>query len=343
MKQDLLCSWLGLPTKDWPPDHYTLLGLSAGEVDLQRIERHVQERMAKLRCYQLSHPEEATEGMNRLAQAFISLTETASKSARPAEPARRNGPPAPPVAKSNGKKGPPPVRTKVTDDTAVLHRTQLDWRMTPPPLRASSVAEPPSAPPPAEAVPVGRLVTPAPEAEDLALIHELAQRSSEARTGLATLSALINRIDQTRLLLVAWQRLGIYLRKKRLSSTAENAEFTRLLAAIRDTMDVYPAFVGHPGKPGYRVVALARLAMTFDMYRIMDGGQRDDLLRDWDIGQRILLEHRRYLRLQFKAMHRKSNFGLAWRAVSTFIDDHPLLCLGGALALLGLCILLRTW
>ena len=35
--------------------------------------------MTKLRHYQLSFPEEATEGMNRLAEAFVTLTEACGK------------------------------------------------------------------------------------------------------------------------------------------------------------------------------------------------------------------------------------------------------------------------
>ncbi len=344
MNQELLCSWLGLASKEWPPDHYTLLGLRAGELDLQRIERQVQERMAKLRCYQLSHPEEATEGMNRLAQAFISLTEAASKAARPAPPVRRKVTPPAPQPRTNGKQSRPPAPAKRPDDTAILNQTKLDWRLTPPPIRAASSA-PPAVEEPPEPPPVGKLVTPPPAApavdEAAEMIRNLACQSPEARTGLATLAAVIDRVDQTRVLLRAWQRLGIYLRKKRLSA-AENAELPRLLATIGEVTEVYPAFVGHPGKPGYRVVAMARLAMTFDMFRNMDAGPREDLLRDWDIGQRILLEHRRFLRQQFKAMRSHSAMGLVMRAVSTVINDHPILFGAGAIALIGMAIVVRS-
>ena len=75
MNRDMICTWLGLADKRWPPDPYALLGLAPGDCDGPSIEKRVQERMAKLRCYQLSHPEEATEGMNRVAQAFIALIE----------------------------------------------------------------------------------------------------------------------------------------------------------------------------------------------------------------------------------------------------------------------------
>ena len=71
MNAELLRGWLGLAAADWPPDAHTLLGVKPGERDLARIEQKVQTRLAQLRCYQLSHPEEATEGMNRLAQAIL--------------------------------------------------------------------------------------------------------------------------------------------------------------------------------------------------------------------------------------------------------------------------------
>src|SRR4028118_1232981 len=83
---DILCKWLGLPGKCWPPDHYTLLGLAPGEINPEQIEQRVYDKMAKLRTHQISHPEEATEGMNRLAQAFISLTEVASRAPKPPAP-----------------------------------------------------------------------------------------------------------------------------------------------------------------------------------------------------------------------------------------------------------------
>ena len=44
MKQELLCTWLGLPTSAWPPDPWTLLGLPRGEHDLGRDHDHLRER-----------------------------------------------------------------------------------------------------------------------------------------------------------------------------------------------------------------------------------------------------------------------------------------------------------
>ena len=79
MSHELICSWLGLPPDCWPPDHYRLLGLPPGENDLALIEQRVHQRLDAVRRYQARHPEQATEAMNRLAQAFVCLTEPAAK------------------------------------------------------------------------------------------------------------------------------------------------------------------------------------------------------------------------------------------------------------------------
>ena len=136
MNHDKICAWLGLPTGHWPPDHYALLGLNPGEGDIVRIDQHVQERLAKLRCYQLSHPDQATEAMNRLAQAFLCLTDPAAKRAYDQATGFNGG----------------GVQTQVLvkpelllDDTAVGAKTHVDWQEAPPPVRNPESA-PPSQP-----------------------------------------------------------------------------------------------------------------------------------------------------------------------------------------------------
>ncbi|MBY0514997.1 MAG: hypothetical protein K2P78_13910, partial [Gemmataceae bacterium] len=85
MDHNQVRSWLGLPPGPWPPDHYTLLGLPAGRADPAAVEPVVLDRMDRLRPHQLLHPELVTEGMNRLAQALIALTDPAEKAAYDAE------------------------------------------------------------------------------------------------------------------------------------------------------------------------------------------------------------------------------------------------------------------
>src|ERR1700676_713642 len=79
MSHEIICAWLGLPADGWPPDHYRLLGLEPGEPDVSLIEQRVHQRLDSIRRYQMMHPEQATEAMNRLAQAFVCLTEPCAK------------------------------------------------------------------------------------------------------------------------------------------------------------------------------------------------------------------------------------------------------------------------
>jgi hypothetical protein len=98
MNHELICNWLGLADASWPPDHYRLLGLEPGESDVGRIEEQVHQRLESVRRYQLTHPELVTEAMNRLAQAFVCLTDSAAKRAYDiellgAEAVKEEGPP----------------------------------------------------------------------------------------------------------------------------------------------------------------------------------------------------------------------------------------------------------
>jgi hypothetical protein len=93
MNHDLICQWLDLPAGSWPPDHYTLLSLAPREADSRLIETRIHERMMRIRPYQLNHPDEATEVLNRLAAAFNCLTDPAAKQTYDASDLSR--PPAP--------------------------------------------------------------------------------------------------------------------------------------------------------------------------------------------------------------------------------------------------------
>ena len=120
MDSKIICKWLGIEA--WPPDHYALLGLKPGEGDVARLERQVQDRMAKLRCYQLAHPEEATEGMNRVAQAFIWVSESTFQDERFPVGSKKNKP-NPPLPKRQSSRRPRNARA------------DNDWKKTPPPVR----------------------------------------------------------------------------------------------------------------------------------------------------------------------------------------------------------------
>lgn len=81
MSRELICSVLGVPPESWPPNHYALIGLSPLEANPSRVEVRVQELSAKLRSFQLAHPDEVTDALNRLAQALVCLTDPAARTA----------------------------------------------------------------------------------------------------------------------------------------------------------------------------------------------------------------------------------------------------------------------
>ncbi len=251
MNGDLLCRWLGLAGKHWPVDAHTLLGVPPGETDLVRIETCVQKRMASLRCYQITHPEEATEGMNRVAQAFVTLSESAVKPAQS------------------------------MNDTVVGNSTQLDWNSAPPPVRREEPA--PS-------------VAPRRSDSTRETITSLARESPEAKAGLTTLQAVEERIAQTRGLARILDKVGHYFKDpKRPLAPAEERDLTAHMEALFDVMEEYPRFVGQPGQPGYRVVALARLQMTAQMFQALDRKQRALLAKDWRVSRQLLMTHRQFL------------------------------------------------
>ena len=329
MNQEMLCTWLGLPKTGWPPDACTLLGLPPGSHELPTIELRVQELMAKLRCYQISYPEEATEGMNRLAEAFLSLTETNGKHTAIEAPAK-----LPP---------PLPVR-EVRDETFISNKvdTKIDWRNEPPPVRGAVVEAHDAAEAPevveehesSEPILVARpFVAPAKPHRreiDWHQVRALATDSDEATSNLGTLDAVIARVELTRRLLHLWDKLGKHLHALPKKTSAKESElFASRLAGIADVMRAYPAILGQPGRPGYRVIVQARLKLPLASVRALTEEPRAELLFDWQAGRQVLLAHRRYLRQMFKSMRHRSTVGLMLHAIRAALNDYPWLTLLG--------------
>jgi hypothetical protein len=327
MNQEKLCTWLGLAKASWPPDPWTLVGLPRGKHDLSVVEERVQERMQTLRHYQLSYPEEATEGMNRLAEAFVTLAETCGRTALVA-----------PTRAPSSK-----------DETFINNQTKVDWRAEPPPVRKQEttptaeiigeehasgadilIAKPFMAP----AKPLHRKV-------DWKLVRELAEESEEATSNVGTIDAVIERAEATRRLLYAWEKIGKQMKDDAMKGTPKAGEqFARRFDEIAEEMKGYPAFLGHPGKPGYRVVVMARLRIPLPIVLAMTPDQREEMLFDWEVGYQVLRMHRKYLRKLFKMLRHRSTFGLVVHAVRAFLNDYPRATLIGiavvvVLALLG--------
>jgi len=322
MNADLLRGWLGLAEAAWPPDAHSLLGVRPGERDLAHIEHQVQERLAKLRCYQISHPEEATEGMNRLAQAFVRLMDGCPKAAM--------GGNAPAAAPANA-------------ETVVERKTKLDWQSAPPPVRepAGHIESAPIVVPRVNGQKVVPTAAPAPSAiANSQMIRQLAQQSAEARAGLGTLEAVVRRVDETRRVLIAWNNAGRWLRdpKRKLVKPADDLDLSRRLTAVNDALTDFPAIVGQPGMPGYRVAATARLRLNSLLVRGMDLPHRELLSLDWVNGRNVLFEYRRFLRQHFKALRHRGPVSLIMHALRWFVNDHPIVMALTVVILAGVAI-----
>jgi hypothetical protein len=341
MSHELICSWLGLPPESWPPDHYALLGLSLGEGDVEKIEEHVHERLMKVRRYQLSHPDQATEAMNRLAQAFTCLTDPEAKRAYDAallspQPVAVEEPPPvisvdepDPLAWLFGPWNqlttlPEPFPDPTKDFPAPSLRVQ-DWAKAPPPPRVSVRTAAPAVP----ADNGAPAITAAPAQDQVAEPAdrwvETARESRPARRGLGTKRALYQRLVSTRSLLWHWQQVGKFLGypERRLTRIAEAKELTRHLAAILELLPSFPPLLGRADQPGYLVIVMARWQLIIPTFRGLKHEQREALARHWRDGFELLKAHRRFLREELKAMRQTGLIGQALRAVRAVITDQP--------------------
>ncbi len=354
MNHELICSWLGLPADAWPPDHYRLLGLEPGESDLAVIEQRVHGRLDAVRGYQMMHPESATEAMNRLAQAFVCLTEPAAKRAYDqkllGERFRQTPPPPPPPPLPQREPAIPALSGASQLALATRHpvggslipaasgpRDPLVWLYTPgmngpgggtpppPPVRlptAPSLAVQP--PPPVErTTPPPPTLPPAPPPEPIDTVVQSARSSPQVQRGLATKRALYHRIARTRGLLNLWQRIGNHLvdAEKKLSKQ-EASELFKLVKELEDTLGDFP-LLGEAGQPGYLIINLTQL----DKARALQGlttSQRESLQRDWKAGQKFLEAHRNYLRGELRAHRKRGLIERTVRAARAYLNENPL-------------------
>ena len=294
MSHHLVCSWLGLSSSNWPPDHYTLLGLKAGESDQHQIEERVHERLMRLRQYQLNHPEEVTEAMNRLARAFSCLTDPTAKKAydawlsgpRVMEPAKRTASDncADPLAWLFGPWS--GLANARSNDNSNRHRL-ADWKDAPPPPRRPTTADPTPLPEPARFAANGAASPVVPPRDQMAAppasgpIDSFLQAAqcSRARRALTTRRALYHRMRATHRLIRAWEQAGKYVNRptRRLVRPRERAELARQLRLVGRLLESFPPLLGRLGQPGFWVVSLARHEMVVPIFRMLVPSQRETL------------------------------------------------------------------
>lgn len=317
MDHSLLRVWLGLPPGPWPPDHYTLLALRPGHGDPTAVEPLVLERMARLRPHQLLHPELVTEGMNRLAQALICLTDSVARAAYDAElglmpqPTPSRAPrvhpgPAPEteadfllLLRGLGEDSPRPA----TDAVPVVETVFAPGLPPPEPLPpAYEVVEPEPLPPAYELVPYEVVedpeVAPVPpyevvEAELVSapVVPAVPWRPANRRQLYARLVAL-------RRLLAAWGKLQPILANPRepldrpiqVLTLIEAAEEVRLLLMSQREI------IREMRRPGSLVVALVCQPLLLATLRTLLPDQRRAVAIDWRRAQRVLEQDQTRLR-----------------------------------------------
>ena len=296
MSHDLICSWLGLPAGVWPPDHYKLLDLNPGEPDQNLIEERVHQRLDTVRRYQMTHAEEATEAMTRIAQAFVCLSEPASK--RVYDVALL-GPAAAPET--------PPDAIPVAEpvEPLVLVYNPTGAEAAPPPVRRTG--EPQGS----ETIPVATV------AVIDALPAELPPIRVEPKR------QVYRSLAQARRLIELWNQAGKFLAspKRRLARTAEIDELLRVLNDVRKELETFAQVMGAPGQPGHAVLSL--LELTPPQFPGLTATQREALTQDWQAGQKLLDEKKAYLRGEAQAMRRRTVGQKLGRIVRTTIMEKP--------------------
>jgi hypothetical protein len=363
MNHDLVCSWLELPPGEWPPDHYRLLGLPPGEDNAEVIEQRVHQRLDTVRRYQMMHPEQATEAMNRLAQAFVCLMDPSAKKTYDASlglapPSAPASPAAPPLPQPEAldwlyEQAPTLAPAEPVLSGAPAFSTPIGVASGPPPLPVTAVVKPPPLPPLRQPPPLPPLPPPLPQAEvapepegdtaALPVVADLppepvdpvleAAQTGPARRGIATKRQLYQRVARTRKLHRAWNGLGKFLSspKRRLSRATDGPELVGLLDEVSSLLKGFPPLLGEAGQPGYLVLALTQVD-TVKEFRSFSPLQREALSRDWRAGLKLLLAHKDFLRQELRAM-RKRPFGRRLlRSAWGLIVDQP----GAVLLLLAL-------
>jgi hypothetical protein len=354
MSHQCICDWLGLAGDAWPPDHYRLLGLPPGEADAARIEQQVHERLEKVRRYQLLQPEHVTEAMNRLAQAFVCLTDAEAKKAYDAKLFRPATAPVVAVEEAPTADSRDPLAWLYGGQDATRAVTQLDVPVIGDRQAEESSAErdeddssetagpnpqtteiPAFVPPP-----VRRHLETISKKKDIIL--EAAHKSLPARRGLGTKRALYHRIARTRQLLRAWSEAGEYVGhpERKLAKPIEATDLIHALITLRTQLKSFPPLLGQAGQPGYLVIALARQQVIVPTFQTLLPSQRDSLARDWRAGLKLLHAHLEFLRQELRSMRRRGLLSRTFRVMNSLFHSH----LGLMILALGLlAVVVAAW
>ena len=340
MNTNLLRSWLNLAPGPWPPDDRTLLGFSTGPVSPQDAERRAMLLIGKLRPHQLIHPELVTEGMNRLAQAMLSITTTTvAPSAIP-----KSSPPQPI----------PPTQVPVDFNPAplpvVLIPLRVDLKPAPVILDAEAIAEdlPPLPTFRFQQVDVAITATPTLDAELPAIsIPQVVPPIVPVGMSLESRRLAYRELVALRGLMQAWDQLRPFF-----ANPSEKAETPGRVFALLEAITAFRAASNHPGlnwgevqDVAPRVTAIGKQPLILPVFRMLLPTQRQLLARDWAIGK----AHFEALRIGLRKSLRQSRPGVtisrSVEIAATTVGQNPEWILGLStvfvLCMAGVRILIR--
>ena len=287
---DRLSAWLGLPPGAWPPDHYALLGLARGTGDFAEIETRVLDRMDRLRQHQLRHPDAVTDGMNRLAQALVCLTDPVARAAYD----RGLGiAPAPfEVVEEE-----PPFATETGETRAV--EVPFEPGLRPPgeaPDTPYEVVWEPD-PLPYEVVPDGEFAEELPPAFEVVPDAPASARSGPPPIPLQPRTAY-RRLAALRRAVRAWEHLRPVLGdpSEALATPVAVLAFLRAVADARSALPGVAFVLNGSRAPGGIVSALARSPHAPGTIRLLQPAQRQAVALDWRRGYDALRRERDRLR-----------------------------------------------
>lgn len=346
MIHELLCNWLDLPPLPWPPNHYALLGLEPGQGSMDEIELRVLERMEKLRRYQLLHPDQATEGMNLLAQAMICLTDPESrlKYDRDRGLVARDAPAKPQRTKDQTKTS--REQTKKTPQTSARTTNPVDIA----PLELEPLPDEKS--PPVEIQYREGLLLPdeiafseRTDPELLSLPEDDEDYFEEfAETPLQELNQNVTEIDEPvrvsprvrrrrlyqdlvriRRITKIWERLRTYIDdpEQTFARRTETLDCITCLRELRQLLPTVSDLVGSPGQPGNLIAVICRQQLVAETIRSLIPSQRDALAQDCRNAQYLLLDRYNEVRAEVKRLTAKGFRRRVWAPMIRHIILYP--------------------
>ena len=331
MDHTLLRSWLGLPPGSWPPDHYTLLGLTPGRVDLATIEATVLARMELLRPHQLLHPDLVTEAMNRLAQALICLTDPVARAAHDAELGIGPGGPVYVGAENQHfdfqlllqESNQQLATAKPQVAAPYIHAEIVSQNQLPKNSVASGF--------PQRLGPAFELVEPTD-----ATVISTAEKVIEAKLlalsphaeGAINRRSIYRRLVVMRRLLSVWRKLQPVLAdpSDQFDRPTQVLLLLDAVAAVQELLRAHPDLIGNSRQPGSLVTLLLRQQHFLSTLRMLLPDQRRALAIDWRSAEQYLARESRRLRKLVRMLRPRRRYVSCRReALSWFIPSPALL------------------